>query len=83
MLAGSLFFASVAFQSCLDFDDPGDELGLNSIMTETTKYVGNVDSIPYLNQPTELGVNNAIDTLKKYGYLGQNLQGQWCLRGAK
>ena len=53
MLAGSLFFASVAFQSCLDYDDPGDELGLNSIMTETTKYVGNVDSIPYLNQPTE------------------------------
>ena len=37
MLAGSLFFASVAFQSWLDFDDPGNELGLGSIMTETTK----------------------------------------------
>ena len=83
LYAGSLVFASFALQSCLDFDDPGDELNLNTIQTETTKYVGNVDTIPYLNQPTEQGVQSAIDTLIQYGYLGQTLQGQWCLRGAK
>ena len=83
MLAGSLFFASVAFQSCLDYDDPGDESGLGTIMTDTEKYVGNVDSIPYQNQPTEAGVKAAIDTLNKYGYFGQSLGGQFNIRGGK
>lgn len=84
MLAGSLFFASIATQSCLDYDDPGDEANLNMIQTETTHYVGNVDSIPYLNQPTEEGVKAAIDTLKnKYGYFGQCLSGIYMMRGGK
>ena len=83
MLAGSLFFASVAFQSCLDYDDPGDESGLGIIQTETALYVGNVDSIPYLNQPTAEGVKAAIDTLNKYGYFGQSLGGQFNIRGGK
>ena len=83
MFAGSLIFASFALQSCLDYDDPGDELNRNTVLTETTRYVGNVDTIPYLNQPTEQGVQNAIDTLLMYGYLGQNLTGQYNLRGGK
>ena len=83
MLAGSLFFASVAFQSCLDFDDPGDESGLGTIMTDTENHVGNVDSIPYQNQPTKEGVEAAIDTLNKYGYFGQSLGGQFNIRGGK
>ena len=83
MLAGSLFFASVAFQSCLDYDDPGDESGLGIIQTETAQYVGNVDSIPYQNQPTAEGVKAAIDTLNKYGYVGQSLGGQFNIRGGK
>ena len=83
MLAGSLLFASVAFQSCLDYDDPGDESGLGTIQTETEKYVGNVDSIPYHNQPTEEGVKAAIDTLNKYGYFNQSLGGQFNIRGGK
>lgn len=83
MFAGSLVFSTMALQSCLDYDDPGSELGVNSIMTETTQYVGNVDTIPYLNQPTEAGVQMAIDTLNRYGYLGQSLTGQYCMRGGK
>ena len=31
ILAGSLIAAAISFQSCLDFDNPGDELGLGSI----------------------------------------------------
>lgn len=35
MLAGSLLFATFALQSCLEYDDPGDELGLGDIKLET------------------------------------------------
>ena len=80
-IAGTLFFASLLTQSCLDFDDPGDESNSNVVQTETTQYVGNVDSIPYLNQPTEEGVRTAIDSLKTYFY--QALAGQYNIRGGK
>ena len=84
LLAGSLFFASIAMQSCLDYDDPGDESNINIIQTETTIHVGNVDSIPYLNQPTPEGVQAAIDTLQgKYQYFGQCLSGIYMMRGSK
>ncbi len=83
MLAGSLFLASAAMQSCLDYDDPGSENSMSTIQTETTRYVGNVDSIPYQNQPTPEGVRAAIDTLETFGYLGQTLSGQYNIRGGK
>lgn len=84
LLAGSLFFASIAMQSCLDYDDPGDEANLNTIGTETVVHVGNVDSIPYLNQPSPEGVQAAIDTLQnKYQYFGQCLSGIYMMRGGK
>lgn len=37
LFAGSLLFASLTMQSCLDFDNPGDELGLGDIQLETPK----------------------------------------------
>ena len=84
LLAGSLIFASIAMQSCLDFDDPGSEANLNTIQTETTIHVGNVDSIPYWNTPTPEGVQAAIDTLQgKYRYFGQCLSGIYMMRGGK
>ena len=84
LLAGSLLFASIAMQSCLDFDDPGSEANLNTIQTETTIHVGNVDSIPYWNTPTPEGVQAAIDTLQgKYRYFGQCLSGIYMMRGGK
>lgn len=81
MFAGSLLFATFALQSCLDYDDPGDELGVGSIMTDTEYYVGNVDTIPYLNQPTQEGVANALSTLDTY--LRQAMGGQYTMRGGK
>ena len=80
-IAGALFFASLITQSCLDFDDPGDESASNVVQTDTERYVGNVDSIPYLNQPTEQGVQNAIDSLQTY--LFQALAGEFNIRGGK
>ena len=85
LLAGSLLFASVAMQSCLDFDDPGDEANMNVIQTETTVHVGNVDSIPYkYYHPVDTIVEAAIDTLQgKYRYFGQCLSGIFMMRGGK
>ncbi len=84
MFAGSLMFASFALQSCLDYDDPGAELGVGSTTTETTEYVGNIDTIPYRDYvPTEAGVKLAIDSMNKLGYFGQSLGGQFNMRGGK
>lgn len=84
ILAGALLFATAGVQSCLDFDDPGSEAGKNVFETESTKYVGDVDNIPYLNQPTQEGVFAAIDTLQnKYNYFSQCLSGIYMMRGGK
>lgn len=81
IIASSLLMALFTMQSCLDFDDPGSELGVGSTMIDTEHFVGNVDTIPYLNQPTESGVKEAIATLDKY--FGQLLTGQYNMRGGK
>ncbi|MBR3855798.1 MAG: SusD/RagB family nutrient-binding outer membrane lipoprotein [Bacteroidaceae bacterium] len=83
MFAGSLLVATMSLQSCLDYDDPGDEMGVGAIMGETTTYIGNVDTIMYHTLPTEEGVKNAIDTLDSFGYFGQSLAGQYNMRGGK
>lgn len=83
IFAGSMLLASVSLQSCLDYDDPGAELGVDVIMGETTTYVGNVDSIPYHTLPTEEGMQLAIDSLKDMGYFGMSLGGQYNIRGGK
>ena len=84
ILAGALMFATAGMQSCLDFDDPGTEAGANSFETETTLHVGDVDNIPYLNEPTQEGVQAAIDTLQnKYRYFSNCLSGIFMMRGGK
>ncbi len=83
ILAGSLLLGAVSLQSCLDYDEPGTEAGVGTIMGETTRYVGNVDTIMYHNQPTEEGVQLAIDSLKELGYFGMSLGGQYNMRGGK
>ncbi len=82
-LAGIMLMSSVAFQSCLDFDDPGSELNQSAVQVETNQYVGDVDNIPYRTLPTQEGMKAAIDTLNKYKYFGQTLAGQYNLRGGK
>ena len=83
-IAGTLFFASLLTQSCLDFDDPGTESGANAFDTETTHHTGNVDHIPFENQVSPEGLQAAIDTLQgKYKYFSQCLSGIYMMRGGK
>ena len=84
MLAGSMLFASFAMQSCLDFDDPGAELGVNQVITDNTNLTnGNVDSIRYAYTPTKNGVKHALDSLNKGMYLQTIPSGLYCIRGGK
>ncbi len=83
IFAGSLLFGSLMMQSCLDFDDPGDELGNSSIQLDNTTHKGKIDNIPYNNLPTQQGMQEAINTLRSGGYLGQSLTGQYNMRGGK
>jgi len=63
LLAGSLLTAALTMNSCLDFDDPGDELGLNNVQTEGTRFTGDVDTIYYLNDITFDGAVEAYTQL--------------------
>ena len=81
IFACALLFTTTGMQSCLDFDDPGSELGASSITLDTEHYVGNIDTIPYLNHPTPEGVDSAITALENN--LGQILTGQYNMRGGK
>lgn len=84
VLASSMLFASFAMQSCLDFDDPGTELGVNQMATEKIDLQsGKLDSIVYMYEPDSAGVTLAIDSLNNGGYLGLSLTGQYCMRGGK
>ena len=83
LLAGSLFIAALTMNSCLDFDDPGTELGINDVQTDDTKHSGNVDSIPYLNEITLEGATEAYETLVDGKYFGSALTAIYNMRGSK
>lgn len=40
---GALAVTALGVQSCLDYDDPGTELGIDQTTTETTVHHGNPD----------------------------------------
>ena len=44
---GALAVTALGVQSCLDYDDPGTELGIDQTTTETTVHHGNPDSLGY------------------------------------
>lgn len=85
--AGALAFSALSMQSCLDFDDPGDELGLSSIKVQGAIHRGNVDKIDYrfqLADNEEDGkklLQNLTKTLEIE--VAQAMPAQYCLRGGK
>lgn len=83
LFAGMMAVTALGVQSCLDFDDPGAELGAGQTTVDATVYHGNVDSIDYLRDIPVTELKHAIDTLNKMKMLGNSLTGQYCLRGAK
>ena len=84
ILASSVLLASLAMQSCLDFDDPGTELGVGQVVTDNTNLSnGKVDSINYNIEITQEGLRYALDSLNKGRYLDMIPSGTYCLRGGK
>ena len=83
LVAGSLLFASFAMNSCLDFDDPGSEMGINSVQTETQKYTGDVDNIDYKKEISSDGAFAALETFENNQYLASAKGGIFCMRGGK
>ena len=83
LFAGMMAVTALGVQSCLDFDDPGSELGAGQTTVDATVYHGNVDSIDYRRDIPVEELKHAIDTLNKMKMLGNSLTGQYCLRGAK
>ena len=81
--AGALAFSALTMQSCLDFDDPGDELGFGSIQLETANPISRtgIDSINYRFQPTEDELKALTKTLDVVR--AQSMSTQFCLRGGK
>lgn len=83
LLAGSLLAAAFTMSSCLDFDDPGDELGLNNVQTEGTKHTGNVDTIYYLNDITYDGAKTAYKEIYSSQLLQTATGSIYSIRGSK
>ncbi|MBR3884627.1 MAG: SusD/RagB family nutrient-binding outer membrane lipoprotein, partial [Bacteroidaceae bacterium] len=81
MIAGTLLFSTFALQSCLDYDDPGDELGLGSIKLETEVHHGTIDKIDYHTHPTLEQVKEAAEGLKNE--LAMTKTAYYCMRGGK
>lgn len=79
-----MLFASLAMQGCLDFDDPGSELGVNQVIINTNDLnQGKVDSINYMFEPSQEGFLAAKETLKNEKIFGLIPSGTYCLRGGK
>ena len=83
LVAGSLLFASFAMNSCLDFDDPGSEMGINSAQTETQKYTGDVDNIDFEKEISFEGALAAYETFESNQYLASAKGGIFTMRGGK
>lgn len=79
-LIGALAFASFGLQSCLDYDDPGSELGSNQIIDEETGK-GQIDLIDYKKEITKEGFMEARKALTNAFMQGRAAQN--ILRGAK
>lgn len=77
----SLVFAAFGLQSCLDYDNPGDELGANEV-NSGERYSGESDKINYrkcVSTPEQFD----LYTEKLATVLGQSVTGQYIMRGGK
>ena len=72
----------LSVQSCLDFDSPSDEFQATDVVLDDVIHFGKADSIDYLHQTTQEGLNSAIAELS-HEVLGQMLTAQYAMRGGK
>lgn len=76
-LAAAIF----GLQSCLDYDNPGDELSLNQTITDPEVHHGDVNHFDFTTQHSEEEVSEALATLKTS--LRQCNSGLYAMRGGK
>lgn len=79
--AGCLFVSLLGIHSCLDYADPGQELGPNEVIVDDVIYQGEADKIDYKRDFTEEGVKAAVKTLQTN--FSQALGGEYAMRGGK
>ncbi len=78
----ALAFVAFGMPSCLDYDEPGDELAADAVKTDDGAFaVGQADIIDYRREITVEQLKAATKTLDTY--LKQSLGGQYSLRGGK
>lgn len=78
---GLFCFSALGLQSCLDIDDPGDEMGADEVQLDTERYSGASDKINYRKFASEKNYNAIEAGLSQQ--LQHSLAGQYCMRGGK
>ena len=81
IMAAAMPLLALSMQSCLDFDEPADEFQATDVKLDDEVFHGKADEINYIFQPTEEGMDKAIDNLDNY--FRQTLTGQYAMRGGK
>ena len=79
--AATLLGCVCSLQSCLDYMDPGQELGPNEIQVEDVIYQGEADKLDYLRPITEEGFDAAAQALDTK--FAQALGGEYAMGGGK
>lgn len=83
LLIGSLALAAFGLQSCLDYDDPGSELGASQTINNNEKFEGDISHIDFMRDISEKGFDEANDKLSEGGYWQQAVTAQYDMRGGK
>lgn len=79
--ASALAFCTFGLQSCLDYMDPGQELGPNEITDDDVIYQGEADKLNYRHEITEAGFDSAATALNTK--FAQALGGEYAMCGGK
>lgn len=77
----ALALPTLGLQSCLDYDNPGDEFNSTTKNVEKVTTRGNVDSIPYRSATSAAEAREALTAMQDL--LDAGVGGQFSMRGGK
>ena len=81
LLLAAMALSTMGLQSCLQFDEPGDEFEQTTIIDKPNIVKGEADKIDYKHLPTEENFNKAINDLNNEFYAATT--GLYAMRGGK
>lgn len=81
LIIGAFAFAAFGLHSCLDYDDPGSEMGKDQVINDDEKFEGNIDLIDYKVQCSEESFKEASQALTTYFSMSNSAQ--HIMRGGK